>query len=30
MVQTETGTKFVLGVNGYDLIVLECAGKSLQ
>lgn len=25
MAQTETDTKFGLGVNGYDLIVLECA-----
>lgn len=27
MAQTETDTKFVWGVNGFDLIVLECAGQ---
>lgn len=27
MAQTETDTKFGLGVNGYDLVVLECAGQ---
>lgn len=27
MAQTNTETKLVLGVNGYGLVVIECAGQ---
>lgn len=30
MAQTKTDTKLVLSVNGYGLVVLECAGQIIE